>query len=136
MQEPDVLPGKKTGHKSENDDAPPSPTSDQHSDKDDGPPRKKHGHHSGNEVNLTNVSNAHILNGGNQEPQAFRMHQENSDAQARASETSMSDVTGILQKDGSICENSDVQGVEGKGELSQEVMSLCTHGNIPKVSQG
>ena len=43
VQEPDVAPEKKIGHKSENDDAPPSPTSDQHSDKDDGPLRKKHG---------------------------------------------------------------------------------------------
>ena len=47
----------------------------------------------------------------------------------------MSNVTGILQKDGSIYENSDVRGVEGMGELSQELMGLVEHGKTPKVCQ-
>ena len=47
----------------------------------------------------------------------------------------MSNITGILQKDGSICENSDIHGVEDMDELSQELMGHVEHGNIPKVFQ-
>ena len=47
----------------------------------------------------------------------------------------MSNITSILQKDGSICENSDIHGVGGMDELSQELMGHVEHGKTPKVFQ-
>ena len=47
----------------------------------------------------------------------------------------MSNVTGILQKDGCICEHIDIHGVEDMDELSQELMGHVEHGKTPKVFQ-
>ena len=70
-----------------------------------------------------------------QKNQNFGKHRGNADAQARTSDMLMSNVTGIWQKDCSICENNDILGVEGMEELSRELMLHVKHGKTPKVFQ-
>ena len=77
-----------------------------------------------------------IHNGGiTAKPKSFANHRDKVDAQARTPDVLMSNITGIIQKDGTICETSDILGAEDMGESSQGLMLHVNHGKVPRVSQ-